>query len=337
MGRLIGGVWHDQWYDTRQTGGTFQREESKFRSWVTADGAPGPTGEGGFRAEPRRYHLYVSLACPWACRTLIYRNLKGLADIVSLSVTHWFMGADGWSFDAAEGVVPDTITGARHLRELYVRANASYRGRVTVPVLWDKYRRTIVNNESSEIIRMFNGAFDGVGAASGDYYPESLRGDIDALNRRIYGTVNNGVYKAGFATTQEAYEAAVVPLFDTLDWLEERLAQSRFLLGDKPLESDWRLFTTLVRFDPVYVGHFKCNLKRLVDYPNLWAYTRDLYQWPGVRDTVDFAHIKRHYYMSHTPLNPSRVVPMGPLLDFDAPHAREQPRQETIQAARHVR
>jgi glutathionyl-hydroquinone reductase len=324
MGRLIDGVWHDQWYDTRQTGGAFIREDSRFRSWVTPDGGAGPTGDGGFKAEGKRYHLYVSLACPWASRTLIYRKLKRLENIISLSVTHWLMAENGWTFEKAPGVIPDNSNGARFLREVYVMANASYTGRVTVPILWDKYRRTIVNNESSEIIRMFNSAFDGVGAAGGDYYPQALRAEIDTLNTRIYGAVNNGVYRAGFATAQEPYEKAVGGVFEALDWLETRLAGSRFLLGDRPLECDWRLFTTLVRFDPVYVGHFKCNIRRLVDYPNLWGYTRDLYQWSGVKETVDFTHIKRHYYMSHAPLNPSRVVPVGPLLDFGAPHARGQ-------------
>lgn len=323
MGQLIDGVWQDQWYDTRRTGGNFQRAQSRFRNWVTADGSAGPSGGAGFKAEPGRYHLYVSLACPWASRTLIYRVLKGLEPMISLSVTHWLMGEQGWDFTPAPGVVADTVNGAGRLHQLYTRADPHYSGRVTVPVLWDIERHTIVNNESSEIIRMFNSAFDGLGAAEADYYPAQLRRDIDGLNQRIYDTVNNGVYKAGFATTQDAYEAAVVPLFATLDWLEERLARRRFLLGPAPLECDWRLFTTLVRFDPVYVGHFKCNLKRLVDYPNLWGYTRDLYQWPGVRGTVDFDHIKRHYYMSHAPINPTRIVPLGPIADFNATHGRE--------------
>ena len=323
MGRLIEGVWHDQWYDTRQTGGSFVREDSRFRSWVTPDGLAGPTGEGGFRAEPQRYHLYVSLACPWASRTLIYRKLKGLEKIVSLSVTHWLMAEKGWTFDAGPGVIGDNVNGAACLREIYAAANASYTGRVTVPVLWDKYRRTIVNNESSEIIRMFNSAFDGLGAAPGDYYPQALRSEIGALNARIYPGLNNGVYRAGFATAQEAYGKAVTDVFGTLDWLEGLLGKSRFLLASRPLECDWRLFTTLVHFDAVYVGHFKCNLRRLADYPNLWAYTRDLYQWPGIRETVDFLHIKRHYYMSHGPLNPSRIVPLGPLIDFETAHGRQ--------------
>ena len=324
MGQLIDGIWHDQWYDTRRTGGHFIRPDSKFRNWVTADGAAGPTGAAGFKAEAGRYHLYVSLACPWACRTLIYRALKGLEATISVSVTNWLMGDKGWDFTPGDGVIPDSVNGKFRLSEIYILAEPTYSGRVTVPVLWDRERRTIVNNESSEIIRMLNSAFDDVGALPGDYYPALLRADIDALNRRIYDTVNNGVYKAGFATTQAAYESAVVALFETLDWLEQKLAKNRFLLGAVPTEADWRLFTTLVRFDPVYVGHFKCNLRRLTDYPNLWGYTRDLYQWPKVRGTVNFTHIKRHYYMSHGPINPSRIVPVGPLIDFDAPHGRDR-------------
>jgi putative glutathione S-transferase len=322
MGVLVDGVWHDQWHDTRATGGRFVRRESQFRSWVTPDGSPGPTGEGGFRAEPGRYHLYVSRACPWAHRTIIFRRLKGLEDAIGMSVVHWLSGAHGWTFDPAPGVVPDTANGARYLYEIYAKARPRYSGRVTVPALWDKVRGTIVNNESSEIIRMFNSAFDGVGARAGDYCPAALRAEIDAANDRVYATVNNGVYRCGFATSQAAYDEAVGPLFDTLDWLEARLATRRYLCGDRPTEADWRLFTTLVRFDPVYHGHFKCNLRRLVDYPNLWAYTRDLYQHPGIAPTVDFAHIKRHYYESHLRVNPSGIVPRGPVIDFGAPHGR---------------
>jgi glutathionyl-hydroquinone reductase len=319
MGLLIDGQWHDQWYDTAKTGGRFVRQESQFRNWVTSDGRPGPSGMGGFTAEPGRYHLYVSLACPWAHRTLIYRKLKGLDSLISVSVVHWLLGADGWTFADAEGVVPDTINGAKFLHQVYTAADPRYTGRVTVPVLWDKARLTIVNNESAEIIRMFNAAFEQCGAAAGDYYPEELRADINALNTRIYDTVNNGVYKAGFATTQEAYEEAVKPLFETLDWLEARLAMRRYLCGDTLTEADWRLFTSLVRFDSVYVGHFKCNICRLVDYPRLWSYVRRLYQMPGVSETVNFTHIKRHYYQSHTSINPTRIVPVGPALDFSAP------------------
>ncbi len=313
MGRLIEGVWHDQWYETRDTGGRFVRAESRFRDRITPDGP--------FRPEPGRYHLYVSLACPWAHRTLIFRALKGLGGAITLSVTHWLMAEQGWTFEPAPGVVPDP-SGARYLYDVYIRADPRYSGRVTVPVLWDKLRGTIVNNESSEIIRMLNSEFDSIGTRPGDYYPPDLRDEIDALNERIYHTVNNGVYKAGFATTQQAYEDAVRPLFETLDWLELRLAAQRFLCGERITEADWRLFTTLLRYDAVYFGHFKCNLRRVVDYPNLWDYTRALFQVAGVRETVDFTHIKRHYYMSHTGINPHRIVPLGPVLDFDAPTRR---------------
>ena len=325
MGLLVEGRWQPGGHDTAETGGAFRRQESRFRNWVTPDGAPGPTGEGGFPAEAGRYHLYVSLACPWAHRTLILRRLKGLEGMVGLSVTHWLMGEQGWSFEPGEGVVPDP-GGAHHLHEVYTRADPRCTGRVTVPMLWDKARGAIVSNESADILRMFGSAFDGVGALPGDTYPPPLREEIDRLNARIYDTVNNGVYKAGFATTQAAYDAAVFPLFDTLDRLEDRLARRRHLCGDAITEADWRLFTTLVRFDAVYVGHFKCNLRRLVDYPALWGYARDLYQRPGVRETCDFGHIKRHYYTSHPWLNPSRVVPAGPLQDWDAPPVRERGR-----------
>ena len=322
MGLLIDGVWHDQWYDTRNTGGRFVRKNSTFRNWVTPDGAAGPTGAGGFRAAPGRYHLYVSLACPWAHRTLIFRRLKGLEKMISVSVVHWRMLEHGWTFEDGPGVVPDPIHGARYLHEVYTAAMPDYSGRVTVPVLLDKESGTIVNNESSEIIRIFNAGFDLVGAASGDYYPEELREEIDALNVRIYDTVNNGVYKAGFATTQHAYEEAIGPLFETLDWLDERLSTGRYLLGERQTEADWRLFTTLLRFDPVYVGHFKCNLRRIADYPNLSGYLRDLYQTPGIAQTVNMRHIKGHYYESHRTLNPTGIVPMGPVLDLDAPSER---------------
>jgi putative glutathione S-transferase len=324
MGLLIDGVWHDQWYDTKSTGGRFVRKDSAFRHWVTADGSAGPTGQGGFKAEPGRYHLYVSLACPWAHRTLILRALKGLEDHISVSVTHWLMLDQGWTFEEAPGVVPDPVHGARSLHEVYTAAERTYSGRVTVPVLWDKERGTIVNNESAEIVRMLNGAFDAVGAKPGNYYPEELRTEIDELNARIYDTVNNGVYKAGFATTQAAYEEAVRPLFQTLDWLDARLADRRYLVGERQTEADWRLFTTLVRFDPVYVGHFKCNLRRIADYPNLSGYLRDLYQTPGVAETVNMQHIKGHYYESHRTINPSGIVPVGPELDLTSSHGRER-------------
>ena len=302
--------------------GHFMRKDSHFRHWVTPDGSAGPSGRGGFAAAPGRYHLYVSLACPWAHRTLIFRKLKGLEDAISVSVTHWFMGARGWTFDAGDGVVPDGVNGARSLREIYRRAEPAYGGRITVPVLWDRQTGTIVNNESSEIIRMFNAAFDGIGARAGDFYPEQLRPEIDAVNARVYDTVNNGVYKAGFATTQKAYGEAVGPLFDTLDWLEAHLAGNRYLCGDAVTEADWRLFTTLIRFDAVYVGHFKCNRRRIADYPALYGYLRELVQWPGIAATVDFDHIKRHYYQSHESVNPTRIVPAGPDLALHVPHGR---------------
>jgi putative glutathione S-transferase len=330
MGLLVDGVWRDEGYDTSNTGGRFVRADAQFRNWITPDGAPGPSGEGRFKAEPGRYHLYVSLACPWACRTLIYRGLKGLEGMIGLSVTHWLMAENGWTFAPGEGVVPDSVNGVSFIHQLYSKANPTYTGRATVPVLWDRQRGTIVSNESSEIIRMFNSAFDGVGAKAGDYYPDPLRAEIDAVNARVYDTVNNGVYKAGFATTQKAYEAAVVALFATLAWLEERLAKQRFLMGAAPTEADWRLFTTLIRFDQVYVGHFKCNIRRLVDYPNLFAYTRDLYQWPRVRETVNFTHIKGHYYLSHKTINPTGIVPVGPVIDFDAPVGTRAARSFTV-------
>jgi putative glutathione S-transferase len=320
MGHLDRG----RWVSADPIASAFVREEAQFRNWITADGAAGSSGRAGFKAEADRYHLYVSLACPWASRTLIFRTLKSLGSLIGLSVTHWLMADDGWTFAAGEGVVPDTVNGVSRLHELYTRAEPAYSGRATVPVLWDKERHTIGSNESAEIIRMLNSAFDGLGAAPGDYYPAPLRTEIDRINGRVYDTLNNGVYKAGFARTQQAYDEAILPLFATLDWLEDRLAASRFLIGSEPTEADWRLFTTLVRFDAVYHGHFKCNLKRLVDYPNLWDYARDLYQWPGVSGTVSFAHIKRHYYMSHRHINPTGVVPLGPEIDFASPHRRQR-------------
>lgn len=320
MGLLVDGQWQDRWHDTRISRGRFVRKESQYRNWVTEDGSPGPSGTGGFKAEAGRYHLYVSHACPWAHRTLIFRVIKGLEDMISLSAVHWFMGESGWTFKDAE--IPDTVNQAQFMHQVYTAAKSDYTGRVTVPVLWDKHRGTIVSNESSEIIRMFNSAFDGVGAAPGDYYPEALREEIDTINERVYHTVNNGVYRSGFATTQEAYEEAVGPLFESLDWLEDRLSEQRYLTGSAITEADWRLVTTLFRFDPVYVGHFKCNLKRIADYPNLSAYTRDLYQQPGIAETVRLDHIKAHYYGSHEAINPTRIVPMGPEIDYAAPHDR---------------
>ncbi|MGF1461669.1 MAG: glutathione S-transferase family protein [Maricaulaceae bacterium] len=322
MGLLVDGVWRDQWYDTGSTGGRFKRQDAKFRNWVTADGSAGPTGEAGFKAEPGRYHLYVAYACPWAHRTLIYRALKGLVSMIDVSVFHWFMGENGWTFQDGPGVVPDPLNGASYAYDLYVAANPTYSGRATVPILWDKAQGTIVSNESADLIRMFNTAFDGVGAAPGDYYPEPLRAEIDTVNERVYHTLNNGVYKCGFATTQAAYDEAVEPLFETLDWLEARLAKTRYVCGDQVSEADWRLFPTLFRFDLVYNCHFKCTRARISDYPNLWGYTRELYQWPGVKETTNIAHVRNHYYQSHETVNPHRIVPLMPKIDFDAPHGR---------------
>lgn len=323
MGRLIDGEWSSEWYDTRATGGAFKRDTAKFRNWVTADGAPGPTGEGGFKAQSGRYHLYVSYACPWAHRTLIFRAVKGLTDHIDVSVVHPDMLDNGWEFRTDfPGATGDRLHGAEFMHRVYTRADPEVSGRVTVPVLWDRERETIVSNESAEIIRMLNSAFDEITGNTDDYWPEALRDRIEEFNDRIYGTVNNGVYKAGFATTQKAYEAAVAPLFDSLDWLDAHLADNRYLLGEQLTEADWRLFTTLVRFDTVYHGHFKCNRRRLVDYPHLWAYTRALYQHPGVAETVHMDHITRHYHYSHETINPHRIVPIGPKLDFDAPHGR---------------
>ncbi|MBF24694.1 glutathione S-transferase family protein [Neopusillimonas maritima] len=325
MGLLVDGKWHDDWYDTKKTGGRFIRTEAQFRNWVTADGAAGPTGEGGFKAEPGRYHLYVSLACPWAHRTLIFRKLKGLENMIDISIVHFFMGRQGWSFEPGEGVVPDTVNHCDYVHQLYTLTQPDYTGRVTIPILWDKERKVIVSNESSEIIRMFNSAFDDIGAKEGDYYPVDLHQEINAVNELVYNSVNNGVYRSGFATTQDAYDEAVTELFDALESLELRLSRQRYLTGDRITEADWRLFTTLVRFDPVYHGHFKCNLKRIVDMPNLWGFTRELYQWHGVAETVDFKHIKNHYYQSHATVNPTGVVPKGPDIDFTTPHHREPP------------
>lgn len=322
MGVLVDGRWQDTWYDTQKTGGRFVREEARYRNWITPDGAPGPTGRGGFAAAADRYHLYVAHACPWAHRTLIMRALKGLEAAIPISVVHWHMGEHGWTFEAGEGVVPDPIHGARYLYEIYLADDPRTTGRATTPLLWDKSSGRIVSNESADIMRMLNGAFDGVGARPGDYAPPGLQAQIDVLNDRIYGGLNNGVYRAGFATTQAAYEEAARGVFELLDELEARLARRRYLLAERPLECDWRLFTTLLRFDAVYVGHFKCNLRRLADYPALSAYTRDLYQEPGVAETANFDHIRKHYYGSHRTINPTGIVPIGPELDFRAPHGR---------------
>ena len=318
MGLLVEGQWVDQWYDTEATKGRFQRSAAQFRNWVTADGSAGPTGSSGFKAEPNRYHLYVSLACPWAHRTLIFRKLKGLEDMIGVSVVNPLMLDHGWTFAPDKAATGDALYQLDYLYQLYLKADATYSGRVTVPVLWDTKTQTIVSNESADIIRMFNQAFDGCGAKSGDYYPEALRSEIEKINHLVYETVNNGVYRAGFATQQDAYEEAVEPLFNTLDYIDELLQKQPFLLGDEVTEADWRLFTTLIRFDAVYHGHFKCNLRRIVDYPNISKYLRALYDWSGVADTVDLYHIKKHYYGSHKTINPTGIVPAGPLELFNA-------------------
>ena len=324
MGQLVNGEWSSEWYDTKKTGGAFKRDTSRFRNWVTADGSAGPSGESGFKAELGRYHLYVSYACPWAHRTLIFRALKGLTDLIGVSVVHPDMLNDGWTFATDfDGATGDRLYAKSFMREIYTKADPEISGRVTVPVLWDKHRETIVSNESAEIIRMFNTAFNDLTGNEDDFYPAHLHDEIDEVNARIYDTVNNGVYKSGFATTQDAYEEAVYPLFESLDWLEKRLSSRRFLMGDTQTEADWRLFTTLVRFDSVYHLHFKCNRKRIVDYPALWAYTRDLYQHPNLAETVRLDHIVRHYHYSHDTINPNRILPINPVLDFMAPHSRE--------------
>ena len=323
MGTLIKGVWHDVWYDTKETKGQFKRSESQFRNWVTEDGSAGPSGEGGFAAEAGRYHLFVSLACPWAHRTLIFRALKKLENLIDVSIVDPYMLENGWEFKDRDGGTRDHLFGSDYLWQIYTKADPDYSGRVTVPVLWDKQTNTIVSNESSEIIRMFNTAFNHLTGSTEDFYPQDLQAEIDELNALIYDTVNNGVYKCGFATTQSAYESHVGPLFDTLDQLEKRLEKNRYLTGSKLTEADWRLFTTLIRFDPVYVGHFKCNIRRIADYPNLYGYLRELYQMPGIAETVDFYHIKTHYYASHTMINPTGIVPVGPQQDLDSPHGRE--------------
>ncbi len=325
MGLLIDGKWHDKWYDTDKTGGKFEREAARFRNWVTADGSPGPDGEGGFKAESGRYHLYVSMACPWAHRTLIFRKLKGLEKHISVSVVHPDMVENGWEFRPDSEQHRDHLHGFRFMHQVYTKAAPEYSGRVTVPTLWDKKKGTIASNESAEIIRMFNSAFDGLEGVRTDldFYPGALQEEIDTVNARIYDTVNNGVYKAGFATAQDKYEEAYNALFDSLDWLEERLSSQRYLVGGRLTEADWRLFTTLIRFDAVYYSHFKCNRQRISDFPALSAYIRDLYQVPGVVETVDIDQIKRHYYVSQRTINPTQIVPVGPALDFEAPHGRE--------------
>ena len=323
MGLLVDGQWQDKWYDTDSTGGHFKRSEAVFRHWITADGSAGPSGDSGFKAEAGRYHLYASYACPWVHRVLIYRALKGLESMIDVSYVHWFMGENGWTFqEEDEGIVGDQLHNKELMHQIYTQADSQFTGRVTVPVIWDKKLNTIVSNESSEIIRMLNSAFDDIGAREGDYYPQAHREQIDTINERVYDTLNNGVYKSGFATTQSAYEEAVRPLFDTMQWLEDMVQKQRFLCGSEPTEADWRLLPTLLRFDMVYHGHFKCNIKRLQDYPALWAYTRDLYQWPGIAQTCNFKHAKQHYLQSHETINPHRIVPVGPEIDFDEPHGR---------------
>lgn len=316
MGLLVDGKWVDQWYDTKKTGGRFERTSPQFRNWITADGSPGPTGQGGFKAEAGRYHLYVSLACPWAGRTLILRALKGLEDMISVSVVHPLMLENGWTFEEGAGVIADPILGADYLHQIYTHVNPTYTGRVTVPVLYDKQLDTIVSNESSDIIRMLNSAFDEIGAKKRDYAPAHLLDEINEINEFVYHNVNNGVYKVGFATQQSVYEEELTKLFEALNVLETSLAVDDYLVGNQLTEADIRLFTTLVRFDAVYFGHFKCNLKRLTDYPNLWAYTKRIYHLPGIAETVNFDHIKQHYYGSHKTINPNGIVPLGPDLDW---------------------
>ena len=322
MGLLVDGVWRDEQHSERTPDGRFVRPTTRFRNWITQDGTAGPTGEGGFAAARDRYHLYVALACPWAHRTVIMRTLKGLEEVVSMSIVEPLYGPHGWRFGTSPGTIPDTVNGASELAEIYLRADPRYSGRVSVPVLWDKERRTIVNNESAEIIRMFNGAFGRFTNVRTDYYPPALREEIDRVNALVYQNVNNGVYRAGFATSQAAYEEAFRALFVALDEVEQRLSRQRYLVGKDITEADWRLFTTLVRFDAVYYSHFKCNLRRIIDYPNLSSYLRDLYQQEGVAATVNMDHIKRHYYGSQRNVNPTGIVPLGPQLDFLAPHDR---------------
>jgi len=320
MGLLVDGVWQDDVSRTKD--GHFVRPATQFRNWVTPDGSAGPTGEAGFKAEPGRYHLYVSLACPWAHRTVIFRKLKALENVISMSVVSPEMGRDGWTFDKPAGSTGDAVNGKAKLSEVYLVAAPRYTGRVSVPVLWDKERRTIVNNESSEIIRMLNAAFDAFTNVRTDFYPTELRAEVDRLNDLIYPNVNNGVYRTGFATSQGAYEQAFRNLFDTLDEMEQLLSQRRYLAGPQVTEADWRFFCTLIRFDAVYYSHFKCNWRHIYEYPNLSNYLRDLYQVPGVAETVDLGQIKHHYYWSQRQVNPTGIVPLGPQLDFAAPHDR---------------
>jgi len=323
MGLLVDGVWQDVWYDTKSSDGAFKRSAAGFRNWITADGSAGPSGRGGFKAETGRYHLYASYACPWVHRVLIFRQLKELSDHIDVSFVHPDMLGDGWTFATDfPGATGDTLFGLPFARDIYIKADPKVTTRVTVPILWDKQLQTIVSNESSEIIRMFNSAFDKITGNTTDFWPKEQRDEIEEINARIYSSFNNGVYKCGFATTQAAYDAAIGPLDETLDWLEDLLANRRYLLGDNITEADWRLFPTLLRFDPVYHGHFKCNRKKLIEFPNLWAYTRELYQWPGITKTLNLDHVTRHYHFSHETINPYRIVPIGPAPDFELVHGR---------------
>lgn len=322
MGLLVNGQWQDKWYDTDNNQGEFKREAAQLRNWVTEDGSAGQSGDAGFKAEKDRYHLYVSLACPWAHRTLIFRHLKGLEDYISVSVVSPDMLEHGWTFDKDNHSTGDALFDSEFMHQIYTRNKADYSGRVTVPVLWDKKTQRIVSNESAEIIRMFNSAFNALTGNERDFYPQSLRSEIDEVNEFVYHNINNGVYRAGFATTQEAYTEAFDDLFAALDKIEQRLTANRYLVGDTLTEADWRLFTTLIRFDSVYVGHFKCNLRTIESYPAISNYLRELYQIEGVSKTVDFYHIKRHYYFSHTMINPTQVVPKGPDIDYARSHNR---------------
>lgn len=323
MGLLVDGQWQDRWYENSEDG-EFQREQAQRRDWITPDGSPGPDGRSAVQAQAGRYHLYVSLACPWAHRTLIYRTLKGLEPVIGVSVVSWLMAEHGWTFDKEKGSSGDALDGLAYLHQRYTADDEYYTGRVTVPVLWDREQQRIVNNESAELIRIFNSAFDELTGSTADLYPEPLRADIDALNERIYPRINNGVYRTGFASTQKAYEAAFDGVFAELDWLEQRLGERRYLAGEYLTEADWRLFTTIIRFDAVYHGHFKCNLRRIEDYPNLSNWLRELYQWPGIAETVDFTHIKHHYYASHRHINANGIVPKGPELGLHRSHDRDR-------------
>lgn len=319
MGQLVEGVWHDTATREVKKDGQFVRQSSAFRNWVTVDGSPGPTGQGGYKAEAGRYHLYVSLACPWAHRTLIYRSVLGLEHVIDISVVHPVNMENGWEFTPYEGATPDKLHGSRYMHEVYTTAAPTYSGKVTIPLLWDKMTGTIVNNESSEIIRMLGGAFRSLATSWQDFRPDDLAAEIDEVNELVYPAINNGVYRTGFAETQTAYEAAVTRLFDAFEVLDARLAKTRFLHGDRPLESDWRLFTSMIRFPSVYYFHFKCNIRSLDAYPNLKRHTRDVLNHPGVRKTVNLDHINTHYYMAHRKINPFGLIPMGANIDLDGP------------------